>query len=137
MLSIAVVRNGEVVKVKGYGLANVELNVPASAETIYQSGSIGKQFTATAVMMLVEGASFALDDPITKYFPDAPGSWKNITCGICSRTPRAPLTIRRTLISVATTPRTNCSEAREAIPLAFRPARSGATAISGTYCWAF
>src|SRR5262245_27660391 len=53
-LSIAVVRNGEIVKARGYGFANVELNVAASPETIYQSGSVGKQFTATAVMMLVE-----------------------------------------------------------------------------------
>lgn len=78
-LSIAVVRNGEVVKAKGYGLANVELNVPASAETVYQSGSMGKQFTATAVMMLVEEGKLALDDKINKYFPDSPESWNNIT----------------------------------------------------------
>lgn len=52
-LSIAVVRNGEVIRAKGYGLANVELNVAATPETIYQSGSVGKQFTATLVMMLV------------------------------------------------------------------------------------
>jgi CubicO group peptidase (beta-lactamase class C family) len=73
------VRNGEVVKAKGYGLANVELNVPASAETVYQSGSTGKQFTATAVMMLVEDGKLALDDKINKYFPDSPESWNNIT----------------------------------------------------------
>jgi len=78
-LSIAVVRNGEVVKAKGYGLANVELNVPASADTVYQSGSTGKQFTATAVMMLVEEGKLALDDKINKYFPDSPESWNNIT----------------------------------------------------------
>ena len=78
-LSIAVVRNGEVVKGKGYGLANVELNVPASADTVYQSGSTGKQFTATAVMMLVEEGKLALDDKINKYFPDSPESWNNIT----------------------------------------------------------
>src|SRR5574341_2495212 len=53
-LSLAVLRNGELLEAKGYGLANVELNAPATADTIYQSGSLGKQFTATAVMMLVE-----------------------------------------------------------------------------------
>jgi len=78
-LSIAVVRNGEVVKAKGYGLANVELSVPASADTVYQSGSTGKQFTATAVMMLVEEGKLALGDKINKYFPDSPESWNNIT----------------------------------------------------------
>lgn len=74
-LSIAVVRNGEVVKAKGYGLANVELNVAAKPETVYQSGSMGKQFTATAVMMLVEEGKVALDDKISKYLSDSPESW--------------------------------------------------------------
>jgi CubicO group peptidase (beta-lactamase class C family) len=78
-LSIAVVRNGEVVKAQGYGLSNVELNVAATADTIYQSGSVGKQFTATLVMMLVEEGKMSLDDHISKYIPDAPAIWKDIT----------------------------------------------------------
>src|ERR1044071_6769525 len=78
-LSIAVVRNGEIVKVEGYGLANIELAVPAKPETIYQSGSVGKQFTATAVMMLVEEGKLGLDDQISKYLADSPDSWKGIT----------------------------------------------------------
>lgn len=78
-LSIAIVRNGEIVKARGYGLANVELNVAATPETVYQSGSMGKQFTATAAMMLAEEGKIAIDDKISKYFPDAPESWSNIT----------------------------------------------------------
>ena len=78
-VSIAVVRNGEVVKAQGYGLANVELNVAATADTVYQSGSVGKQFTATLVMMLVEEGKMSLDDHISKYIPDAPAIWKDIT----------------------------------------------------------
>jgi CubicO group peptidase (beta-lactamase class C family) len=72
---VAVYRNGEVAFQSGYGLANVELNAPVQPYTLMQSGSVGKQFTATAVMMLVEEHKIALDDPITKYFPDAPASW--------------------------------------------------------------
>ena len=78
-LSIAVVRDGKVVKAQGYGLANVELNVAATPETIYQSGSIGKQFTATLVMMLIEEGKMGLEDPISKYIPDAQAIWKDIT----------------------------------------------------------
>jgi len=78
-LSLAVLKNGELVQANGYGLANVELNVPATADTIYQSGSVGKQFTATAVMMLVEEGSIGLDVPLSKYFSDAPELWKDIT----------------------------------------------------------
>ncbi|HWO02047.1 MAG TPA: serine hydrolase [Blastocatellia bacterium] len=78
-LSVAVVRNGELVEAKGYGLSNIELNVPATPETIYQSGSVGKQFTATTVMMLVEEGKIGLDDKISKYFTDAPERWSGIT----------------------------------------------------------
>jgi CubicO group peptidase (beta-lactamase class C family) len=78
-LSVAIVKNGEVALAKGYGLANIELNVPARPETIFQSGSVGKQFTATLVMMLVEEGKLALDDHISKYIADAPEAWKNIT----------------------------------------------------------
>jgi CubicO group peptidase (beta-lactamase class C family) len=78
-LSLAVVRNGEIIKAQGYGLANVELNVPATPETIYQSGSVGKQFTATLVMMLVEEGKMSLDDRIGKYIENAPDLWKDIT----------------------------------------------------------
>ena len=67
------------VRAEGFGLANVELQVPAKPETIFQSGSVGKQFTATAVMMLVEEGKIGLDDPLTKYFADAPAAWNNVT----------------------------------------------------------
>jgi CubicO group peptidase (beta-lactamase class C family) len=78
-LSLAVIKNGEIVLAKGYGLANVEHQVPVKPETIFQSGSMGKQFTATAVMMLVEEGKLSLDDKITKFFPDSPQAWRNIT----------------------------------------------------------
>src|SRR5256885_14457678 len=53
-VAVAVIKNGTLVSARGYGLANVELGVPVSSETIFQSGSLGKMFTATAVMLLVE-----------------------------------------------------------------------------------
>lgn len=78
-VSLAVVRDGRIVLAKGYGMANLEHRVPVKPETIFQSGSVGKQFTATAVMMLVEAGKVSLSDPITRYFPDAPPSWRLIT----------------------------------------------------------
>ncbi len=78
-LSLAVVKKGKLILAKGYGLANVEHNVPAKPETIYQSGSLGKQFTATAVMLLVEEGKLRLDDKITKYLDGTPQAWKGIT----------------------------------------------------------
>jgi CubicO group peptidase (beta-lactamase class C family) len=78
-LSLLVVKDGKIIRAEGYGLANVELQVPVKPESIFQSGSVGKQFTATAVMMLVEDGKVGLDDPLTKYFPEAPSSWKDAT----------------------------------------------------------
>ena len=78
-LALAVIKDGQMVIAKGYGLANVEHQVPVKPETIFQSGSTGKQFTATAVMMLVEEGKLNLEDKITKYFPDGPEAWRNIT----------------------------------------------------------
>src|SRR6266545_5001027 len=78
-ISLAVVRAGKPTLIKGYGLSNVEHRVPVKPETVFQSGSIAKQFTAAAVMILVEEGKLALDDKISKYFNDLPEAWKNIT----------------------------------------------------------
>jgi len=78
-LTLLVSRNGEPIRTEGYGISNLELNVPAKPETIFQSGSVGKQFTATAVMMLVEAGKVGLEDPLTKYFPEAPAPWSQVS----------------------------------------------------------
>jgi CubicO group peptidase (beta-lactamase class C family) len=78
-VAIGIVSKGELIAAKGYGDANVELGVPVTPSTIFQSGSVGKQFTAVAVMLQVEDGRLALDDSVTKYFPDAPASWRPIT----------------------------------------------------------
>lgn len=78
-VSLAVLRKGKIILLKTYGLANVEHQVPVKPETVFQSGSIGKQFTAAAVMLLVQENKLSLDDRISKYFPDVPATWKDIT----------------------------------------------------------
>jgi CubicO group peptidase (beta-lactamase class C family) len=78
-VSLAVLTNGQIALAKGYGFANAEHEVPAKPQTIFQSGSMGKQFTATAVMMLVEEGKLGLDEKIAKYFTNAPGNWRNVT----------------------------------------------------------
>jgi CubicO group peptidase (beta-lactamase class C family) len=77
-LALLILRHGHVEKMQGYGLTNVELRVPVTPKTVFQSGSVGKQFTAMAVLMLAERNKLALTDPITRFFPDAPDSWKSI-----------------------------------------------------------
>lgn len=78
-LSLAVVRNGKVVLAEGYGLADMELNAPAKPNTVYQLASVTKQFTATAVMMLVEEGKISLDDKIAQRLPDLPAAWGEVT----------------------------------------------------------
>ena len=77
--SVAVVRNGQVIEAHGYGQANLEWRVPAARETVYEIGSMTKQFTATAIMMLVEEGKIGLDDSVRKYFAAAPETWNSIT----------------------------------------------------------
>ena len=78
-LSLAVLRGDSVVLARGYGYANVEHRVPATDSTVYQSGSVGKQFTAAAIVMLAEQGRLSLDDSITRFLPDGPATWRGIT----------------------------------------------------------
>ena len=77
-VALLVIQDGAVRTSQGYGLANIEHEVPVQPKTIFQSGSIGKQFTATAVMMLVEENKLQLSDPISSYLK-VPDSWNGIT----------------------------------------------------------
>ncbi len=78
-LALAVVRNGVLVRASGYGSANLEHNVPVTSATMFQSGSVGKQFTATLVMQLVGEGKLSLDDRLARFFPNGPAAWREIT----------------------------------------------------------
>ena len=60
--SVAIVREGRIVKVEGYGLANAELSVRATPQTVYQIGSVSKQFIAAGIMLLVQDGRIGFDD---------------------------------------------------------------------------
>lgn len=78
-LALAVVKNGEVIKAKGYGLANLELDVRVTTDSVFELASVTKSFTATAIMMLVEEGKVGLDDKISTYLINAPYTWRDIT----------------------------------------------------------
>jgi CubicO group peptidase (beta-lactamase class C family) len=82
-LSLAVVRDGRVIKLKGYGLASVELGVPATPETVYQLASTTKIFTGAAVTLLAQEGRLSLDDPVTKLLPELPAAWSVVTVRHC------------------------------------------------------
>jgi CubicO group peptidase (beta-lactamase class C family) len=68
--SVAVVKDGQIVYVHAYGKARIEPPGAAREEMRYSIGSISKQFTATAILMLAEQGKLSLDDPVSKYIPD-------------------------------------------------------------------
>lgn len=78
-VAISVIKNGKIIKSKGYGLASVEFNIPATTETVFEIGSVSKQITAAAIMLLVEDGKIDLDEKISKYLPDTPEAWKDVT----------------------------------------------------------
>jgi CubicO group peptidase (beta-lactamase class C family) len=78
-LSLAVLKNGKAVKLKGYGVANLELGTRSTPATVFQIGSMSKQFIATGIVFLNEEGKIDLDDSVAKYIPDAPQTWQAIT----------------------------------------------------------
>ncbi|HCU90810.1 MAG TPA: hypothetical protein DGR97_12745 [Gammaproteobacteria bacterium] len=70
--SVIIVDNGETMHEAGYGLANVEHGIPITPQTIFRVGSITKQFTAAAIMLLQQRGELSVGDPIEKYLPDYP-----------------------------------------------------------------
>lgn len=78
-VSIAVVRDGRVVLAKGYGLADAEQDVPATADTVYQLASVTKTFTASAVMMLAGDGKLGLEDKVADRVKGLPDAWKDVT----------------------------------------------------------
>lgn len=77
--AVAIIRDGKVVRISTYGMANTEYDIPVKADTPFQIASTGKIYTAAVLMRMVEEKKLKLDDPVTKYIPDAPATWKGIT----------------------------------------------------------
>jgi CubicO group peptidase (beta-lactamase class C family) len=71
-ISVAVVHGRDTLLLKGYGKANIELDVPMPADAVHEIGSVTKQFTAAAILQLRDDGRLSLDDDLTKFFPDYP-----------------------------------------------------------------
>lgn len=77
--AVLVAKDGRVLLSKGYGMASIEYEVPNTPQTKFRIGSLTKQFTAMAIMMLQERGKLSVRDPICKYLPDCPESWRSVT----------------------------------------------------------
>src|ERR1700736_5507569 len=71
--------HGTVVLRAGYGMADLERAVPVNAETVFESGSVAKQFTAMAILLLAQQGKISLDDPMRKYLPELPDYGASLT----------------------------------------------------------
>jgi len=78
-LALAVVKDGRVSRARGYGLANLEHGAPVTPDTVFQAGSMGKQFVAACVLLLVEEGRVGLDDSIVQHIPGVPPAWRPVT----------------------------------------------------------
>jgi len=76
---VGVIRDGKLVEQRARGLANVELGVKATPRHVFEIGSISKQFTAYAILILAEEGKVALDAPLGTYLDDIPDAWKSVT----------------------------------------------------------
>ena len=78
-MSVAVLRGQSIILARGYGLANVERRVPATDSTVYPVGSLSKQFTAAAIVLLSQQGRLRVTDPITLYLPEGAAVWQKVT----------------------------------------------------------
>src|SRR5688572_25817890 len=76
---VLVARGDQVILSKGYGSANLEWNIPNTPTTKFRLGSVTKQFTAAAILLLAERGKLTLEDPVKKHWPNAPAAWDAIT----------------------------------------------------------
>ncbi len=78
-VAISVVRGNDTLVMKAWGMADLELSVPATSRSVYKIGSVTKQFTSSMVMQLVEQGKVKLDDSIATYLPALPLAWHAVT----------------------------------------------------------
>ena len=77
--ALGIVQDGRLTYSRGYGLASIELGVPITPRTVFDIGSVSKQFTAMAIVLLAEDGKLSLDDEIQKYLPEIPRYLRPVT----------------------------------------------------------
>jgi CubicO group peptidase (beta-lactamase class C family) len=114
--SVLVARDGKVIFSKGYGMANIEWDIPNTPQTKFRLGSITKQFTAASILLLQERGKLSVQDPICKHVADCPKAWEPVTIhhllthtsGIGSptgvRAPMTPVTVAELVDSLKPKP---------------------------------
>jgi len=76
---LGIIKDGKLIYARGYGMANLEYDLPNNSQSVYRIGSTSKQFTAASIVLLAENEKLSLDDSLNKFFPDFPDYAKDIT----------------------------------------------------------
>lgn len=77
--ALGIIKDGSLIYSKGYGLANMEYDIPNSGSSVFRIGSTSKQFTASCIVLLAEQGELSLDDNLKSLFPDFPSYAEKIT----------------------------------------------------------
>ena len=78
-IALTIIQNGRIVKTQAYGVADVEQQVPVRLETVFEIGSVTKQFTAVGILLLQQDGKLSVDDHIGKHLKNIPETWTDIT----------------------------------------------------------
>jgi len=78
-LALEIIQNGKATKLAGYGVANLEWHTPVTPETVFEIGSVTKQFTAAGILLLAQEGKLSVTNKLSQYLKDTPASWTNIT----------------------------------------------------------
>jgi CubicO group peptidase (beta-lactamase class C family) len=78
-LALEIIQNGKPAKIAGYGVANLEWHTPVTPETVFEIGSVTKQFTTAGILLLAQEGKLSLEDKVSRHLRDTPESWANIT----------------------------------------------------------
>lgn len=78
-IAVAVVKDGKIIKAKGYGMANLETSTPVTSSSVFMIASLSKQFIATGILLLQQDGKLSLTDKATKYIDSLPDAWKDIS----------------------------------------------------------
>lgn len=132
-LALMVIKDGKPIKTEGYGVANLEWNVPVTTDTVFEIGSMTKQFTAACILLLAEDGKLSLDDKISQHLKNTPSAWADITIrhllthtsGIKNYTVLDGFELSKHLTQA------QFIEKMSALPLAFQPGTSWSYCNSG------
>jgi len=84
--SLGIIKDGKLIYSRGYGMANLEYDIPNSSKSVFRIASTSKQFTAASIVLLIQQGKLSFEDPLTKFFPDFPDYAKKSRCAIWSTT---------------------------------------------------